>query len=221
MGFGGEGRLQRAEGAESAGRRVVGVDAVGVDAHIGNDIRPGGKDRRLAHDALRRKPIGAAVADHGHVQRANAAVARKPHAQLGARGMTLGGGDDQFLAGEHQPHRAPRLHRQERQHALVDHVFLAAEAAAHRAHDEAHFADRLGDDARQHVAVMGDVLVGRDDGDDIVVVEIGEPRLRLEIGVLDGLRRIILLDHQIGFGKAFLDVADADRDVFGDIVAAR
>ena len=68
------------------------------------------------------------------------------------------------------------------------------------------------------MAVMGDVLVGRDDGDDVVVIEVGEPGLRLEIGVLDGLRRIILLDHQIGFGKAFLDVADADRDVLGDIV---
>ena len=48
----------------------------------------------------------------------------------------------------------------QRQHALVDHVFLAAKAAADRAHDEAHLGDRLRNDARQHVAVMRDVLVG-------------------------------------------------------------
>ena len=132
--------------------------------------------------------------------------------------MALGGGDDGFLAREHQAHRPARLHRHQRQHALVDHVLLAAEAAADGAHDEPHLVDRLRDDARQHVAVVRDVLAGREDGDDAVVIDVGEAGLRLEIGVLDLLGGVDLLDDQIGFGEALLDVADADRDVLDDVV---
>ena len=132
--------------------------------------------------------------------------------------MALGRGNDRFLARENKPHRAMRLHREQRQHALVDHVFFAAEAAANRAHDEAHLGDRLRDDARQHMAVMRDVLVGRYDRHDAVVIDVGKAGFRLEIGVLDRLRRVGFLDDQIAFGEALLNIADADRDVLGEIV---
>ena len=111
-----------------------------------------------------------------------------------------------------------RLHRHQGQHALVDHVLLAAEAAADGAHDEAHLVDRLRDDARQHVAVVRDVLAGREDGDDAVVIDVGQAGLRLEVGVLDLLGGVDFLDDQIGFGEAPLDVADADRDVLDHVV---
>jgi hypothetical protein len=74
--------------------------------------------------------------------------------------MALGGGNDRFLAREDEPHRTRRLHRHQSQHALIDHVFLAAKTTADRAHDEADLVDRPGDDLRQHVAVMRDVLAG-------------------------------------------------------------
>ena len=202
MGFGRELRLQRAERPEGAGRRVVGVDAVGIDLQVRNVVGPGAEDRGLAHHAFGRQPVGAAVADHLQRDRLDAAVARQAHPQRGARGMALRRRRDRFLAGEDQPHRPPRLHRHQGQHALIDHVFLAAEAAADRRHDEAHLVDRLRDDLRQHVAVMGDVLARRHDGDDAVVVDIAEPRLRLEIGVLDRLGLVILLDHEIGLREA-------------------
>ena len=118
--------------------------------------------------------------------------------------MALGRGDDRFLAREHQPHRATGLHRRQRQHALVDHVFLAAEAAADRAHDEAHLVDRPVDDRRQHVAVMGDVLARRQHGDDVVVIDIGKACFRLQVGVLDRLGLIGLLDDQVGVGETLL-----------------
>src|SRR6476659_9882414 len=66
----------------------------------------------------------------------------------------------------------------------------SSRVTASRTHDEAHFADRLGNDARQHVAMMGNVLIGGNDRHDAVLVDIGEPCFRLEIGVLDLLRRI-------------------------------
>ena len=64
--------------------------------------------------------------------------------------------------------------------ALVDHIFLAAEAASHRAHDEAHLVDGLGNDAGKHMPVVRDILVGRNHRDDTIVVDIGQPRLGLD-----------------------------------------
>jgi hypothetical protein len=95
---------------------------------------------------------------------------------------------------------------------------LPPKAAADRAHDEAHLGDRLRDDARQHMAVMRDVLIGRYDRDDAVVIDVSKAGLRLEIGVLDRLRRVGFLDDQVAFGEAFLGIADADRNVLGEIV---
>ncbi len=50
------------------------------------------------------------------------------------------------------------------------------------------------------------------------MIDVGEARLGLEIGVLDCLRGVGLLDDQIGLREALGDVAHADRNVLGDIV---
>ena len=118
--------------------------------------------------------------------------------------------DDGFLAREHQPHWPPRLHGHQGQHALVDHVLLAAEAATNGAHDEPHLVDRLGQNARQHVPVMRDVLVGGEDRHHAVVVDIGEPGLGLQVGMLDGLRGVVVLDDEIARRQRRLGVAFAD-----------
>ena len=49
-------------------------------------------------------------------------------------------------------------------------------------------------------------------------IDVGEAGLRLQIGVLDLLGGVDLLDDQVGFGEALLDIADADRDVLDDVV---
>lgn len=126
--------------------------------------------------------------------------------------------EDRVFAREHEPNRPLRLHGEQSQHALVDHVFLAAETATDRTHDEANFTYRLGDDARQHVAMVSDILIRRNDRHHAVVVDIGEPGFRLEVSMLDRLRRICFLDHQIAFGEAFLGIADTDRNMFGDVI---
>ena len=100
------GGLQRAEGTEGARWRVVGVDANRYRPDVGNGVRPRRQYRGLAHDAFGRQAVGAAVADHLHLHRADAAIARQAHPQHGARGVALGRGDDRFLAREHQPYRA-------------------------------------------------------------------------------------------------------------------
>ncbi len=70
---------------------------------------------------------------------------------------------------------------------------------------------------RQHVPVMGDVLAGGDDGHHIVMVDIADARLRFEIGMLDLLGGVGLLDDQVGLGEARLDIALADRDVLDEV----
>jgi hypothetical protein len=51
-------------------------------------------------------------------------------------------------------------------------------------------------------------------GDTIV----GEPCFGLEIGVLDGLRCVGFLHHQVAFGKALVGVAYADGNMLGHVV---
>ena len=60
--------------------------------------------------------------------------------------------------------------------------------------------------------------LGETIGHDVVVIDVSEAGFRLEISVLDGLRRIGLFDHQIGLGEAPLHIADPDRDVLGHVI---
>ena len=107
MGFGGERGLQRAERAERAGRRVVGVDAVGVDLDVGNDIGPGGQDRRLAHRRLRstghrRRRRRSCVISSARMRPSRI----RPMRSVVREGWRLAVEMIEFLAREHQPHRA-------------------------------------------------------------------------------------------------------------------
>src|SRR5262245_6887800 len=67
MGFRCKCCLQGAKRSECAGWCIVGVDAKRIDPHVGDDIRPGRQNSRLAHDALGRQTVCTAVADHFHL----------------------------------------------------------------------------------------------------------------------------------------------------------
>ena len=216
--FGGELNLHGAEGAEGARRGVVGVDAVGVDFDVLDRIGPAGEDGGFAHDPFGRHAISAAVGYHLDLGGGDDAVALQTHLVGDAGRVALGGGRDRLFAGIDETHRAARFQCRQGQDALIDHVLFAAETAADRAHDEAHFVDRPGEDMGQHVAVVGDVLTRRHHDQHVVGIDIGKAGLWLEIGVLDLLGAIGFLKNEIGLGKAFGDVALADRDVLDDVV---
>ena len=93
VGLGRELGLERTERTHRTGRRVVGVDADGVDPHVGYGVGPRPQDRRLVHDAGRGHRVGAAVGDHHHLRRDDPAVALQAHRVADPERMALGRGD--------------------------------------------------------------------------------------------------------------------------------
>ncbi len=145
------------------------------------------------------------------------AVPLQAHRVADAEGVAFGAGQEALFAREDIAHRAPRPDGGQGQHALVDHVLLAAEATAHRAHHHAHLVDGPPQDLGQHVAVVGDVLAGRVHGHAAIGLQVGQAGFGLQVGVFNGRGLVGLLDHQVGLLQPGLHVALADPGVLADI----
>ena len=67
------------------------------------------------------------------------------------------------------------------------------------------------------MAVVSDILARRMNSYDAVMIDIGEPRLRLEIGVFNLLRLVGLLDDDVGSGEALFDITLPNRNMLYEI----
>ncbi len=198
--------LHGAEAAHRTRRRVVRVGDARVDAHVRAAVRALRAGGRVQEDERRQQRVGAAVRDDADVLREQppVGVARGAVAEL--HRVTLLAREQRLRAAPHHPHGAAGTLDDEREERLDRHVLLAAEAAAYVGRDHAHAVVGDAQDPRE-IAKMLDHLGRCADGDDAVGVEPGDPRLRLEVRVVDELRLVALLDDGVRGSQRGVDVA--------------
>ena len=132
--------------------------------------------------------------------------------------MALGAHPYRFLAAEGDPYGPSAAQGAEGRLDLDGGLLLAAEAAS--AGDQ-HHVDlflRQGEAGRDHLPIVARALVARVDRDAAVGVRDGQARLGLEVGVLDGLRLVVVLYDHIGPRESGGRVAFTHVGLVDDIV---
>src|SRR5581483_8045887 len=125
----GPAHLHDAEAAKGPGGRLIGVDAEGVDADVGDDVRARAGVPRLVRDPRPDVGVGARIPQDLAVAGEEPAVAGHARRE-GRRDAMLGDGVELLLAAETHLDGAPGRAGEERCDRLELHVELAAEPAA-------------------------------------------------------------------------------------------
>ncbi len=139
--FDGKGGLVRAEPPHGAARRVVGVDRLRLDVHIGHVIRTAGVASRSLQDFHSHRSVRASVTDDAGAHRLQFPLGICAERVVQHDGMSFGMDPDGLLPREHGLDRARKPHGGNGRLRLDGEVFLAAERTAVR--------DELDVDARR------------------------------------------------------------------------
>jgi hypothetical protein len=132
--------------------------------------------------------------------------------------MPLGASEEGLVPRPLHPHRPAREPRGEGDVRLDRHVLLAAEAAADVGGHHAHLGVRNAEHLRDVAIVLHD-LGRHTDVEDRVVVEPGDAGLGLEVRVVDELRAVLPLDHDVGAREGRLDVTAVDAPLREEVAA--
>ena len=97
------------------------------------------------------------------------------------------------------------------QHDLHGHILAPAECAADRRIDHPHPVERQRQGVCDLLLVLVRPLPGNLDGDPALFVDVSQPCLRLEVGVLLVRGVVLALDNDLRLGKGVLHISLADR----------
>ena len=203
--------------ARRAIRRRLGPVAhhvVADGARIRDVVR---RERAQAAVHHRRAGEGAGLELEQPVGRDQLAVLGDAHLHPHRRTRCRAGGTEHVVAVHHQPHRAARLHRQQRRDRLQIGHRLAAEAAADLGGIDAEVADRLLQDLRGQRAHLEVALARGPDLGLAIGVPARQAGVRLDIALVHRGGLELLLDHHIGRGKAGVDVAGLELQPLRDV----
>ncbi len=180
-------------------------------------VRAGRHPGRVEEDVRRQVRVGAGVGDHLDLRRGDPAVALDAGPVGDRERVPLRGREERLLPRVDELHRAAGLPREEREEDLDGDVLLAPERAADHRPADAHLVLRYAEGAGDRAEVL-DHLRGDADVDHALFVDPRDAGVRLEVGVLDERHPERVLDDQVGFGHAGLEVALADRVPADDVV---
>ena len=217
--FAGPGALRNAVAAIRAGDGLVGVHRVAVNFNVRDTI--GARSGQTAAYAHRRAllRIGAGAPVDGHLARHEGAVLLHATLAINHRLVARQRRDEGLFAVELHAHGTPVGVKSKSHCDGFDfQTAFGAEAAALGRIDEADFF--LG-----HVQGFGDLVqgakrrvVGDPDGQTAALfIPLGVGRVRLHGRVLDHRHEIFFFEDEVGFFKAFGDVAGAQLEVLGDV----
>ena len=217
LGVVGPDHLRHPEAPKRPGRRLVGVDAVGVDGHVGDLVRPGGGIPRLVDDPRADLGEGAGVP-------IDLALARG-HGRALDRGLdlhhdaVLGDRVELLLAAQAVLHRPAGLHGKQRHQRLELVVELGAVAAAQIRHTHADAVHGDAQHARQLPPHEGRRLAGGMDVDASAFVHVRQRHMGLHGYMLGRRRREHILEDAVRLGKGLFHVALAKLVVVADVGA--
>jgi hypothetical protein len=215
--FDGEDRLAEPVAAHGAGRREVGVNRVCVELLVG---APVDGQRRAAGGVQRLAPVvavGAGVGDDPHLERRQCAVASRPGLDPHPHRMATRAANELFFARELELDGPAGLQRGQRAEVFGQDLLLAAEAAAD-ALAEHPDVDRVETQQVAKLFPRDERRLGtRPHVQPLVIVEPRDRLVRLEVGVLYPVGRVLGLVDDVGLGEAGPDVAEASVQVEQDV----
>ena len=162
--------------------------------------------------------VGSGIGHKVRLQRGDASILRGARLVPHHVRMPLSVGEDGFLPLVFHPNGTARPPRQQTQEDLDRHVFLASEPSAHiAALDSDPAVGNL--ESLRHVAVVFEHLGADEDVDDLAFVYPGHAGLGLQIGVVDELRRKLVLDDHVRFAESGFHIPLSDRPLTDEISA--
>ena len=201
--------LHPAEPTERRRGRVVRVGGGGTDARMLQAVGTARVHRRVEQHERREVRVRPGVGDDPDVLREDRAVVRGGGAVGHVVAVPLRAREQRLVAGPLHAHGPARVGNRQREVRLDGHVLLAAEPAAHVRRDHAHLRVGHAQDLRDVAVVLHHL--GRDAQiHHAVVVVPADAGLGLQVGVVDELRRVLALDHDVGGGERRVDVAAVD-----------
>ena len=212
--LGDERALRATEATERAADGGIGVDAVRVDAGVGHLVGAGNAEVHVPEHLVGGVVVATGVEPAVGFDCRDTTVAGGAQAGVHAAAVALVVPDDRLLArplrGDGALGGGTQALRGEAEQDLQGHVFASAERSADGRVDDTHLVlgqvERMGD----LVAIFVGPLSGDLDRHPAVVVEVGDARFGLQIGVLLVGQFVGALHHHIGLAPAFVDIALAD-----------
>ena len=151
--------------------------------------------------------VCSGVRKRGHLKGADNAPVRRAQANLHLHLVARRAARLRLFPREHNHRGAARLHGDERRIHFADGGLLRAKPAADARFFHANAAFRDAERVRQDAAHVEDDLRGRDHVQSAVGVQVGERAEGFHHGLVEGLRVIGALQHDIAIGEHRIDVA--------------
>ena len=182
-----ENHLHSAKAAKGRRRRVVRVRAAGPQPHVVHPVGTAGVHRRVQEHQRRKVSVRAGIGGDVDLLAENRPVPAGRGAIPQPHAVALRARQQRLLPCPVHADRTPGPPDGEGEIRLDGHVLLAAEAPSDIGRDHPHPGLRYPENPR-HVPVVLDDLRGDAEIQYTFVIEPAHPRLRLEVGVVDGLR---------------------------------
>ena len=208
--LGDEVALRRAESTEGPAGDVVRVGGEDVGLHVGDAVGAVDGQQQVAHHLVRRVDVGPRIGDDLRLGGDQSPVLRRRPLGVDEGAVPLVMAEDGLLAAPDDLHRALQLPGGQRQDDLHRDILTPAESAADGRVEDAHLLLRQAERVRHLMALLVRPLPAREHGDAPLLVEEGQPRLRLEVGMLLPRNLVVRLDDDVGLGEGGLHVAAAD-----------
>ncbi len=218
--LGSEDALGCAEASEGPARRIVGIDAVHVNCDIWKLVGTCASDRRVAQNLVGGVAVGTTISDDTNLGGdqlpfpAGAPFTVEPH------WMTLTMSSDRFLAAPDDLNRTSQTEGGQCQDNLHRHILAPTKGATDGRVDDANLLRGYIQCVRDLLLVLPRPLSGHHHCDPTLVVDVGQTRLRLQIGVLLSRGSILAFHNDVRCLPPGIHVALADL-VMADEIAHR
>ncbi len=212
-------RLCRAKTSKSASRWIVGVEHVAIYFDVRYVVRPGSMGSSAGHDVIAQRGIGSRVTQDVSLHSYQATTVGDASLEPDDRSVSLGVGNEGFLASVGQLDGPASGLSQQRGMDLPGDVLLATKSATDGHVDHSHFLLRHSQAGCNLSPVGKRDLRTNVDSNAAILIGAGHATLRLQKDVIAHWRLIDLSKDDIGLGKAFLGAPLPYLNVFQYVAA--
>ncbi len=188
---------------------VVGVDSLPNERGRGKEVRASHRGLGTYEYAGTGRGIGPSIGSHVGLKSQETPFVSSAHAAANSERVPLGARGEGLFAAVYDLDRTLRLYRQQGCDAQVGGVVLAAKGSAHGGGIDPDPLQRQAHGFCNGFSLHEGILHSCPDHQPAVIFEIGQRRLRLEVGVLDPCCAVLFFQGQVCVGHLGLGVSPA------------